>query len=88
MQIHRLHLKGKRKPNLIPACVACHAVLHMGHSLGLGVLEIWESRISQREIVRRTREGIRKRKSLKEVKSSLPISRGHLPPQSLEWAAQ
>lgn len=86
MQIHHLHLKGKRKPVLVPACVACHAVLHIGLNLGLGIIEIWKSRIPQREIVRRTREGIRKGKSLRQIKATLPISRGGLPPKSIEWA--
>jgi len=86
MQIHHLHLKGKRKPVLIPACVACHAVLHIGRNLGFGTIEIWKSRITQREIVRRTREGVRNRKSLRQIKASLPISRGDLPPKSIKWA--
>jgi hypothetical protein len=88
MNIHHLHLKGQRKPHLVPACVACHAVLHIGKSFQHGCIEIWKSRISQREIVRRTREGIRRRKSLREIKASLPISRGELPPTSIEWAEQ
>lgn len=86
MQIHHLHLRYKRKPLLIPTCVACHAVLHIGLNLGLGKIEIWKSRISQREIVRRTREGIRTHKSLRQIKASLPITRGELPPKSIEWA--
>ena len=86
MQIHHLHVQGKRKPILIPVCVACHAVLHIGLNLGLGIIEIWESRISQREIVRRTRQGIRQGRSLRQIKSSLPLSRGIFPPQSIEWA--
>jgi hypothetical protein len=86
MQIHHLHLKRNPKPVLIPACVACHAVLHIGRNLGLGTIEIWRSRISQREIVRKTREGIRRGQSLRQIKASLPISRGDLPPTSVQWA--
>ena len=87
MQIHHLYSHGKR-PSLIPVCVACHAVLHIGHSLKYGAVEIWESLISQREIVLRTRQGIMEGKSLRQIKKTLPIRKGSLPPKSIEWANQ
>src|SRR4051812_28133405 len=53
MQIHHLYSKTKKRPAMIPVCVACHAVLHLGHSLIWGAVEVWKSKISQREVVRR-----------------------------------
>lgn len=86
MHVHHLHLKAKRQPLLIAVCVACHAVLHLGRNLLLGVLEVWKSEISQREIVRRTRKGVMQGKSLRQIKAALPITRGLFPPRSLKWA--
>ena len=88
MHVHHLHLEHEKRPILVPVCVACHAVLHIGHSLSFGAVEIWKSRISQREIVRQTRNGIRKGKSLKQIKATLPITRGPLAPKSIDWANQ
>lgn len=88
MQIHHLYLHRKRRPILVPVCLACHAVLHIGLSLMFGAVEVWKSRISQREIILRTRQGIREGKSLRQIKKTLPISRGLLSPKSVEWANQ
>ena len=88
MHVHHVYLHSKKRPSLIPVCVACHAVLHVGNSLMYGAVEIWKSRVSQLEIVRRTREGIRKGRSLRQIKATLPISKGPLPPKSAEWANQ
>lgn len=42
------HLKSStdnRLANLRTICVACHAVQHIGLNLGLGLIEIWESKL-------------------------------------------
>lgn len=89
MHVHHIHRRGRGvKPMLVPVCVACHAVLHIGLNLLLGTIEIWKSSISQREIVRRTRSGIVAGKSLREIKAALPLQRGSLAPNSIEWANQ
>src|SRR5437870_1605874 len=52
MNIHHLADSADNTPeNLVPLCVACHAVLHVGFNLMHGVVEIWRSDISQLEIV-------------------------------------
>lgn len=74
--------------NLVTLCVACHAVLHVGMSLQYRAVEIWESAIDQVAIIRATREGVRRGKSLADVKASLALRRGPLPPSSVEYANQ
>ncbi len=46
--------------NLVTCCVACHAVLHIGLNLQLGVIEIWKSDLSQVQIVRKTRRLVKR----------------------------
>ena len=72
--------------NLVPVCPACHAVLHVGRSLMYEVVEVWKSRMSQAEIVRTTRAGIAKGRSLAQIKKALPLVRGPLPPDSEDYA--
>jgi len=72
--------------NLITLCVACHAALHIGRNLDLKTIEIWNSEIPQAEIVRRTRQGIEDGMSLEKIKSSLPLSEGPYPPDSIIYA--
>lgn len=87
MNVHHLEETGEHVPeNLITTCVACHAVLHMGRNLSLGTIEIWESEISQVEIVQRTRAGVKAGDSLRSIKEELPIQSGRLPPDSIDWA--
>lgn len=87
MHAHHLGDSGDNSPeNLVPLCVACHTVYHVGRSLMHGVVEIWESGISQVEIVRRTREGIRQGLSLAAIKDHLPLGHGPHPPNSVEYA--
>lgn len=87
MNIHHIKSGSDNRPqNLQTICVACHAVLHIGHSLGFGAIEIWESKISQVEIVRQTRKGVESGKSLAWIKKSLPLRRGPYPPRSLKYA--
>jgi hypothetical protein len=49
-------------------------------------VEVWKSEISQVEIVRRTRAGVKAGLSLAQVKASLPISLGPYPPDSVQYA--
>lgn len=87
MNIHHSKSGSDNRPqNLQTICVACHAVLHIGHSLGFGVIEIWKSRMSQVEIVKRTRKGVEGGKSLSQIKKSLQLRRGPYPPRSLKYA--
>jgi len=87
MNLHHVSNSGSNSPkHLAVVCVACHAVLHIGYNLGLGIIEIWKSKLSQVEIVRRTREGIRKGRTLTSIKKSLQLTRGPLPPKSIGYA--
>ena len=87
MNIH--HIKSgsdNRLQNLRTVCVACHAVMHVGLNLQLRKIEIWESKLDQVEIVKRTRKGIREGKSLRQIKKSLSLRKGPYPPRSLRYA--
>lgn len=87
MNIHHVGEPSWSDPdNLITTCVACHAVLHTGRNLALGIIEIWNSKLSQVGIVQRTREAIKQGKSLAEIKSDLPLSPAALPPGSPDHA--
>ena len=87
MHIHHIAEEENDAPsNLCTLCVACHAVMHTGRSLGLGVIEIWESPISQVEIVRATRDGIKKGLLLPEINASFNLKKGRRAPGSGEWA--
>ncbi len=87
MNIHHLSETGENEPdNLITCCVACHAVMHMGLNLSLGIIEIWQSEISQTEIVQTTREGIKNGKILKTINEALPLQKGPYEPSSIEYA--
>ena len=87
MHIHHLAESENDEPeNLCTLCVACHSVMHLGRNLSLGAIEIWKSPLSQVEIVRRTREGIRNGLSLADVNATFRLKRGKYPPDSVEWA--
>ena len=87
MHIHHLHdPQNDDLDNLTTLCVACHAVLHFGQSMQFGALEIWKAPLTQLEIVRVTREGIRGGLSLQEVNKTFGLKRGKRAPDSLEWA--
>lgn len=87
MNLHHIADSGDNSPdNLVPLCVACHAVLHVGFNLMHRVVEVWRSDISQLEIVLRTREGVRQGLSLDAIKSQLPLTPGDLPPHSTDYA--
>jgi len=87
MHVHHLADSENNDPkNFSSLCVACHAILHMGRNLALGVIEIWKSSLDQVEIVRATREGIRAGKTLGEIKASFNLKKGRYAPGSLLWA--
>lgn len=72
--------------NLATCCVACHAVNHFGRNLALGLVEIWSSPVSQVEIVHASRAGMKAGKTLAQIKKSLKLKKGPLPPNSLDYA--
>ena len=87
MNLHHFEETGKNEPdNLITMCVACHAVLHMGRNLDLKTIEIWQSPLSQVELVRKTREGIRDDRSLQDINKEFKLKRGPYAPDSIEYA--
>jgi hypothetical protein len=87
MNIHHLEESGDNTPdNLITICVACHAVLHMGNNLRLQIIEIWESPMSQVEIIKRSREGISAGLSLKQINKKFSLQAGQYPPTSVQYA--
>jgi hypothetical protein len=87
MNTHHLADSGDHSPeNLVPVCVACHAVLHVGRSLAEKTVEVWKCEISQVEIVQRTREGVRQGLSLADIKKQLSLSPGPYPPNSVRYA--
>jgi hypothetical protein len=86
MNVHHISPGRNDSNNLITCCVACHAVLHIGYNIRLHNIEIWNSEISQVEIVQITREGIENGDTLKEIKNRLPISQGEYPPKSIQYA--
>jgi hypothetical protein len=51
-----------------------------------GIVEVWESEISQVEIVRRTREGARQGLPLDMIKSQFPLKAGKYPAGSTKYA--
>lgn len=72
--------------NLITCCVACHAIFHIGRNMIIHpTLTIWECELSQIEIIQRTREGLRKGKTLNQILSELPIKEGEYEPDSRMW---
>jgi hypothetical protein len=87
MNVH--HLKSSTDnglANLRTICVACHAVQHIGLNLGLGLIEIWESKLPQVEIVSRTRAAVAGGKSLAQIKKTLPLKKGPYSPKSVKYA--
>ena len=87
MNVH--HIDGSSTNdlhNLVTLCVACHAVLHMGHSLRCKSIEIWKSTIPQIDIIRRTRSGISSGHCLAEINDTFDLSKGNYDPDSLDWA--
>ena len=87
MHVHHVMESGNDTPdNLVTLCVACHAIMHIGRNLDLGTIEIWCSEYTQQEIIRRTRQGIREGKGLKEINQTLKLKRGPHEPDTIEYA--
>lgn len=87
MHVHHLKESESNSPkNLVSVCVACHAVLHMGRNIDYGAIAIWEAPVPQTEIVKRTRQGIARGRSLAQINKQFKLRRGEYPPKSLEWA--
>lgn len=86
MNVHHKDDSGSVEiDRLVTSCVACHAILHAGRTLGLGKIEIWESPTPQVEIVRKTREGIKAGRTLDEIREDFSLSRGPHPPDSVDY---
>jgi hypothetical protein len=51
-----------------------------------GIVEVWESEISQVDIVERTREGVRQGLTLNVIKSRLPLKAGKYGADSTQYA--
>ncbi|MBI3606120.1 MAG: hypothetical protein HY202_08870, partial [Nitrospirae bacterium] len=87
MNIHHVKDSDDNSPkNLATICVACHAIFHIGLNLGLKTIEIWESTLSQKEIVQLTRDGIKKGLTLRKIKTGFDLKKGEFPPKSMNWA--
>lgn len=87
MNVHHLSESNEHDPeNLVTCCVACHAVLHVGRSLAMGVVEVWESDMSQRDIVIKTRELVRQGLSLSDINKSFNFRAGEFAPNSNDYA--
>ena len=87
MNVHHLEESGENKPeNLSTMCVGCHAVLHIGMNLGLGIIEIWKSELSQVEIVQESRAGVKNGLSLTQIAKTLNLKRGPHAPVSILYA--
>lgn len=87
MNTHHVKDSADHDPkNLVPVCVACHAVLHVGNSLRHGSVEIWKCDMAQIEVVRYTRLRVRQGISLSEIKKQLSISPGPYAPDDVEYA--
>ena len=87
MNVHHINeTDANNIENLITCCVACHAVLHIGRNLSLGTIEIWESDISQIEIIKKTRDGIKNGISLLGINKRFSLRKGKYEPKSVQWA--
>ncbi len=87
MHIHHIaDEENEELDNLVTICPACHAVMHFGRSMQFGSLQIWKSSVLQIEIVRRTRDGIRRGLTLADINATFALERGKLAPESMQWA--
>jgi hypothetical protein len=87
MHVHHVEDSANDDPaNLVTLCVACHHVMHIGRSLMDERVEIWECDLSQAEIVRQTREGVRRGLSFEEIKKKFKLRPGKYEPTSLDCA--
>jgi hypothetical protein len=87
MNIHHLVDSADHSlENLASLCAACHAILHIGHSLMHRAVEIWLSDFDQVELIQLTRAGVAEGYNLRLIQDSFPLSRGPLSPTSLGYA--
>ncbi len=87
MNGHHIGDSGVHTPeNIAPACVACHAALHIGRSLVEKTVGIWQCDLPQVEIVRFTRSSAKAGLTLAEVKKHLPIVQGKYLPTATKYA--
>jgi hypothetical protein len=87
MNVHHLDESGDNTlGNLTTLCVACHAVLYIGRNLDLETIEIWESPVTQVEIVRKTRNGIKAGRTLAQINESFHLKPGPHDPKSIHYA--
>jgi hypothetical protein len=87
MNVHHIEESADNKPeNLVALCVACHTVLHMGLSLKLQAIEIWETNASQVEIVSSTRAMVKAGMTLDKIKKKFKLKRGPFAPDSVDYA--
>ena len=87
MNTHHIGDSADNNPkSLVPLCIACHAVMHIGFNLIHKVIEIWKCDMPQVEIVKYTRKGVKQGLSLAEVNAKLPISPGPYPPDNMQYA--
>ena len=87
MQVHHVLAGEDDDPeNLSVLCVACHAIMHVGRSLQFGKVGIWETQVSQVDIVRLSREGVGQGRSLAQVNADFGLKQSRLKPSSIAWA--
>jgi hypothetical protein len=73
--------------NLVTICVACRAVMHLGHSMSYGALAVYEAtHLTQVEIVQRTRTLVASGMTLGEINKTFALSEGKYPPDNIEYA--
>ena len=85
MNIHHLDVNSKPS-NLVTCCVACHHVLHMGRSLSMNIIGVYKSEYTQKEIIQKTRQGVRNRVPLHIIRQGLKLENGEYHPMDLNWA--
>jgi hypothetical protein len=87
MNVHHLwENRSHALEDLTTLCVACHAILHLGRAMSFGSVEVWNTNVSQIEIIQRTRAGVKKGKSLAAIKKGFKLKPGPYTASSLEYA--
>ena len=87
MEVHHADEAESNDPaDMRTLCPACHAVTHMGLSLQHESIEIWQSALTQVQIVQLTRQGVQAGKSLAEINGGFDLKKGRLAPGSIDWA--
>jgi hypothetical protein len=87
MQVHHVADSNSSNPDdLATACVACHAIKHVGRNLALRTVEIWKSDIPQVDIVRTTRALVATGMPLSRIKKQFKLTRGLHAANSVKYA--